>query len=176
MTFALQSGAGRGGASSPGRAGSRGAVPNEAPILASGVAPVTASHVDAMVTPATGKVGKQVGMTQVATAPIDASGNFVLRPDPTSRALAPAVVDAIANNNSWVNLQLFEFGADGKTAVTNIARQYVDASGRAFSLAEFRAAPASGHWVGDGGGGTKVNPKYEVPLRFPKMKPLKKGR
>jgi hypothetical protein len=34
-----------------------------------------------------------------------------------------------------VNLELFETGADGKMAITNVARQYVDASGWPVSLA-----------------------------------------
>jgi hypothetical protein len=113
------------------------------------------------------KVGQRVRVTQVAAAPIDASGNFVLRPDPTSRPLARAIVKAITTNNSWVNLDLTETGADGKTAVTGIARQYVDASGKPLSLADFRAAPGSGHWIGDGTGSTTVDPKYEVALHSP---------
>jgi hypothetical protein len=116
------------------------------------------------VTPDSGKVGKRVRMTQVATAPINASGNFVLRPDPTSCPLARAIVEVITNNSSWVNLQLFETGADGKMAITNITRQYVDASGKPLSLAEFRTAPGSGHWIGDRTGSTTVDPKYEVAL------------
>jgi hypothetical protein len=130
----------------------------------------------ATLTPDSGKVGKRVRMKPVATAPIDASGKFVLRPDPTSPALASAIVKAIANNNSWVNLQLLEFGADRKTALTNITRQYVDASGKPLSLAEFRSAPASGHWIGDGTGSPRVNPKYEVALPSPKVTPLTKSR
>jgi hypothetical protein len=63
-----------------------------------------------------------------------------------------------------VNLDLFESGADRKYATTSISRQYVDASGKPFSLAEFRAAPGSGHWIGDDTGNTTVNPKYEVSL------------
>lgn len=158
VTFALRSGAG------PGGAPSGGAAPNDGPVLAGGVAPVTGGSVVATVSADSGKVGTRVRVTQVATAPIDASGNFVLRPDPTSRPLAPAIVKAITNNNSWVNLDLLETGADGKTAITGIARQYVDASGKPISLAELRAAPGSGHWVGDGTGGTTVDPKYEVAL------------
>jgi hypothetical protein len=165
VIFALQSGAGSGGAPSPG--GSGGAASNVGPVLASGVALVTGGRIVATVTPDSGKVGKRVRMTQVAAAPIDASGNFVLRPDPNSRPLARALAEAIANNNSWVNLQLFETGADGKMAITAIARQYVDASGMPLSLAEFRAAPGSGHWIGDGVGSTTVNPKYEVALPSP---------
>ena len=111
-----------------------------------------------------GKVGTRVRVTQVATAPIDASGNFALRPDPASRPLARAIVEAIANNNSWVNLDVLETGAEGKAAVTGVARQYVDASGKPISLAEFRAAPGSGHWVGSDAGNTRVDPKYEVRL------------
>jgi hypothetical protein len=118
----------------------------------------------ATVTGDSAKVGQRVRITQVATAPINASGNFVLRPDPTSRALAAAIVKAITKNNSWVNLDLTETGADGKTAITGIARQYVDASGKPVSLTEFRAAPRSGHWIGDGIGSTTVDPKYEVVL------------
>jgi hypothetical protein len=161
LIFALQSGAGPGGAPSP--AGS-GGVASNGPVLAGGVAPVSGGRVVATVTGDSAKVGQRVRITQVATAPINASGNFVLRPDPTSRALAAAIVKAITTNNSWVNLDLTETGADGKTAITGIARQYVDASGKPVSLAEFRAAPRSGHWVGDGTGGTTVDPKYEVAL------------
>ena len=80
------------------------------------------------------------------------------------RPLAAAIVKAITRNNGWVNLQLFETGADGSMAITDITRQYVDASGKPLSLGEFRAAPGSGHWIGDGTGTTTVNPKYEVAL------------
>jgi hypothetical protein len=118
----------------------------------------------ATVTPDSTKVGQRVRLIQVATAPVDASGNFVLRPDPTSRPLAAAIVKAIAKNNGWVNLDLLETGADGKTAITSIPRQYVDASGMPLSLAEFRAAPRSGHWIGNGADGTKVDPNYEIAL------------
>jgi hypothetical protein len=161
VTFALQSGAGPAGAPSPAATG------NEGPVLAGGVAPVTGGRVVATVTPDSGKVGQRVRTIQVATAPIDASGNFVLRPDPTSRLLAPAIVEAIRNNNSWVNLDLLETGTGGKMAITSITRQYVDASGKPLSLAEFRAAPGSGHWIGDGTGSTTVDPKYEVAVHSP---------
>ena len=161
MTFALQSGTGSAGAPSHAATG------NEGPVLAGGVAPVTGGRVVATVTPNSGKVGQRVRMIQVATAPIDASGNFVLRPDPTSRLLAPAIVEAIRNNNSWVNLTLLETGTDGKMAITSITRQYLDASGKPLSLAEFRAAPGSGHWIGDGNGSTTVDPKYEVAVHSP---------
>lgn len=161
MTFALRSGAGAGGAPSPAASGG---ASSEGPVLAGGVAPVAGGKVVATVTPDSGKVGQRVRMTQVAAAPIDASGNFVLRPDPNSRPLATAIVKAIKSNNSWVNLELLETGADGKTATTSIPRQYVDASGKPFSLVEFRAAPGSGHWIGDDTGTTTVNPKYEVAL------------
>jgi hypothetical protein len=165
VTFALQSGAGPGGVpAATGGAGSGGAASNEGPVLADGVAPVTGGRVVATVTPDSAKVGQRVRVIQVATAPIDASGNFVLRPDPTTRPLASAIVKAITSNNSWVNLDLTETGTDGKTAITSIPRQYVDASGKLFSLAEFRAAPGSGHWIGDGTGSTRVDPKYEVAL------------
>jgi hypothetical protein len=167
VTFALQSGSGPGGAPSPaatGGAGSGGAASNGGPVLAGGVAPVSGGRVVATVTGDSAKVGQRVRVTQVATAPIDASGNFVLRPDPTSRPLTAAIVNAISKNSSWVNLDLLETSADGRTAVTSIARQYVDASGKPFSLPEFRAAPGSGHWIGDGTGGTTVDPKYQVAL------------
>ena len=166
VTFALQSGAGPGGTPSraaTGGAGSGGA-PNEGPVLAGGVAPVSGGRVVATVMGDSARVGQRVRVTQVATAPIDASGNFVLRPDPTSRPLAAAIVKAISKNGSWVNLDLLETGADGKTAVSSIARQYVDAAGKPISLAEFRAAPGSGHWIGNATGGTTVDPKYEVVL------------
>ncbi len=144
--------------STPG--GTNGAA-NKGPVLASGVAPVTGGTVVATVMPDLQKVGQRGRLIQVATAPIDASGNFVLRPDPSSGPLSSAIVKAIAGNNSWVNLDLSEMGADRKMAVTSITRQYVDASGKPVSLAEFRATPGSGHWVGDTGG-TTVDPKYEV--------------
>jgi len=100
-----------------------------------------------------------LAVSQVATAPIDASGSFVLRPDPTSSPLARAIRKAIARNNSWVNLDLYETGVDGKTATTSIARQYVDASGKPFSLAKFRSAPGSGHWIGNLSGSLRVDPE-----------------
>lgn len=140
--------------------------PNKGPVLARGVAPVTGGSVVARLVADSPnvKVGQRIRLTQIATAPIDSSGNFVLRPDPTSRPLARAIVVAIAHNGGWVNLQLLETGADGKMAVTNITRQYVDASGEPVSLAEFRVAPGIGHWIGDGAGGTTVDRKYEVVL------------
>ena len=167
MTLALQSGGAPGGAASPagnGAAVSGGAGSNDGAVLAGGVAPVTGGRVVATVMGDATKIGQRVRITQVATAPIDTSGNFVLRPDPTARPLAAAIVKAITTNNSWVNLELTETGADGKAAITNVARQYVDASGKPFSLAEFRATPGSGHWIGDSTGGTTVDPKYEVVL------------
>lgn len=162
VTLALQFGAGPGGA--PPAAVTGGTAANEGPVLAGGVAPVTGGKVEATVTGDTAAIGKRVRVTRVATAPIDASGRFVLRPDPTSPPLARAIAEAIAKNDSWVNLDLLETGADGKLAVTSISRQYVDPSGTPFSLAGFRAAPGSGHWIGDGTGGTTVDPKHEVAL------------
>jgi hypothetical protein len=167
VTFALQSGGGPGGAPSPAAtagAGAGGAASNEGPVLAGGVAPVTGGTVVAMMTPDLRKIGERGRMIRVATAPIDASGNFVLRPDPTSRPLARAIVAAITKNGGWVSLDLSETGADGRVAITGIARQYVNASGKPLSLAEFRAAPGSGHWIGNGTGSTTVDPKYEVAL------------
>ena len=125
---------------------------------------MTGGTVLATMIPDSAKVGQVVRLIRVASAPIDASGNFVLRPDPTSRPLAAAIVKAITKNGGWVNLGLQEDGADGKQAVTNISRQYVDASGKPFSVAEFRKAPESGHWIGDiGTGGTTVKTASEVP-------------
>ena len=164
VTFALQSGSG--GAQRPatrGGAGSGGTAANNGPVLADGVAPVIGGTVVATVIPHL-KLGQSAPEIVIATAPIDASGNFVLRPAPASRALAAAIVKAITKNNGWVNLDLSETGADRKTAVTSFARQYVDASGKPFSLAEFRAAPGSGHWIGDGTGSTTVDPKSELVL------------
>ena len=165
MTVALQSGSG--GARPPaarGGAGSGSTAANNGPVLAGGVAPVIGGTVVATVTPDL-KLGQSAPEILIATAPIDASGNFVLRPAPTSRPLAAAIVKAITKNGGWVNLDLNETGADRKTAVTGVARQYVDASGKPFSLAEFRAAPGSGHWIGDGNGSTTVDSKYELVLR-----------
>jgi hypothetical protein len=114
-------------------------------------------------TPDLTKDGQSARAILVAKAPIDASGSFVLRPDPASRALAAAIAKAITSNGGWVNLDLNETGSDGKSAITSIGRQYVDASGKPFSLAAFRAAPGSGHWIGNvNGGSTTVDPKYEV--------------
>lgn len=164
MTLALQSGSG--GARPPatrGGAGSGSTAANNGPVLADGVAPVTGGTVVATVIPHL-KLGQSAREIMIATAPIDASGNFVLRPAPASRALAAAIVKAITKNSGWVNLDLSETGADRKTAVTGFSRQYVDASGKPFSLAEFRAAPDSGHWIGDGTGGTTVDPKDELVL------------
>jgi hypothetical protein len=161
VSLALQSGAGPAGA---GGAGSGTAAPNNGPVLADGVAPVIGGRIVATVMGDATKIGQRVRVTQVATAPIDASGKFVLHPNPTSRPLALAIAKAITNNNSWVNLDLSETGADGKMATTGIARQYVDASGKPLTLAEFRAAPGSGHWIGNGTGNTTVDPKYEVAL------------
>jgi hypothetical protein len=158
--FALQLGAGPGGAPTGARSGGA----NAHPILAGGVAPVTGGRVVATVMGNAEQIGQRVRETQVAAAPIDASGNFVLRPDPTSRQLSAAIVGAIKKNGGWVNLDLSEAGADGRFAITGFSRQYVDASGKPFTLAEFRAAPGSGHWIGDGTGGTTVNPKVEVVL------------
>ena len=163
VTLALRSGAGSPGGASP-AAGSGGAAATQGPVLAGGVAPVSGGTVVATVGPDLKNVGDSGRPTRVAAAPIDASGSFVLRPDPSSRPLARAIVKAIRTNNSWVNLELLETGADGKTALTSIPRQYVDASGKAFSLAEFRAAPGSGHWITDGTGGTTVDAKQEVVL------------
>jgi len=126
---------------------------------------ITGGVVVATITPDLVRDGQSAMAIPVATAPIDASGNFVLRPDPTSRALSRATAKAIATNGGWVNLDLTETGADGKSAVTSITRQYVDASGKPLSLAEFRAAPHRGHWIGNGTGNTTtVDPKYETPL------------
>jgi hypothetical protein len=163
VTFGLQSGGSPShGTTAPGPGV---AARNGGPTLAGGVAPVTGGTVVATVTPNVSKVGQRVRAIQVAAAPIDASGNFVLRPDPASRPLARAILDAIRHNNGWVNLDLVETGADGKSAVTTLARRYVDDSGKPVSLTEFRAAPAGGHWLGNGTGGTTVDPKYEVVLR-----------
>jgi hypothetical protein len=163
VTLALHSSGARSPAAAGG-AGSRGTPSDDGPVLAVGVAPVSGGRVVATLTPDSAKVGRRVRLTQVATGPIDASGNFVLRPDPTSRPLAPAIVQAMTNNGSWVNLQLFETGADGRMAITNITRQYVDKSGKPLSLAEFRAAPGRGHWIGDRNRSTRVDSKYEVAL------------
>jgi hypothetical protein len=170
-------GAGPRGTPSPSGADSGGAAANEGPVLAGGVAPVAGGRVVATVMADSGKVGQRVRTTQVATATIDGSDNFVLQPDPASRPLAPAIDKAIKSNNSWVNLELFETGADGKMAITDITKQYVGASGKPLSLTEFRAAPRSGHWIGDGTGSTTVNPRYEGhPPLVPKLATLTKSR
>src|SRR4029077_192926 len=83
LTFALQSGAGPAGTGGP---GSGTAAPNNGPVLADGVAPVTGGRVVATVMGDATRIGQRVRVTQVATAPIDASGKFILRPDPTSRS------------------------------------------------------------------------------------------
>ena len=159
----MQSGPGP-GVRSPGGAVSGGTASNDGPALAGGVAAVRGGTVVATVTPNSAKVGRRVRVTQVATAPVDGSGHFVLRPDPTSRPLARAIVQAIRTNGGWVNLGLIETGADGRTAITDISRQYVDASGKPFSVAEFRSEPRDGHWIGTGTGDTTVDPRDEVAL------------
>ena len=161
LIIALNPGAGPGGPPSP---AATGGASSEGPVLAGGVAPVTGGRVVATVMGDATRIGQRVRVTQVAAAPIDAPGNFVLRPDPGSRPLAAAIIRAITKNGGWVNLDLLETGAGGNTAITGIARQYVDASGKPLSLAEFRAAPGSGHWIGDRTGGTTVDPKYEIAL------------
>jgi hypothetical protein len=144
VTLALQSSAGPGGAPSAAAtagAGSGGAALNEGPVLAGGVAPVTGGRVVASVTPDSGKVGTRVRLTQIATAPIDASGNFVLRPDPTSRVLAPTIVEAI----------------------TSIARQYVDVSGK-----PSRLPSSEQHQAAATGSATAPAARWSIPnMRLP---------
>jgi hypothetical protein len=144
------------------------------PVLASGVAPVTGGTVTVTATPNLANVGDSGAPIQVATAPIDASGNFVLQPTTTSGALASLISSALAQNNGWVNLDLTETGADGTTTIQSITRQYVDSSGQPVSLSAFQSAETAGQtgttaptsglgrWVGSqaDNGSTTVGPAY----------------
>ena len=169
----LLMGAGAGGAET--------SLPTTTPVFASGVAPVTNGSVVAMATPNLATVGSSAPAIRVATAPIDAAGNFVLQPDTTSGAMASLIAAALAQNNGWVNLDLIETGANGETTIQSIARQYVDASDQPVPPAAFHAAwrqraPHShlkkslaassglGHWLGDeaDNGSTTVDPAYAV--------------
>jgi hypothetical protein len=162
VTVALRPGSGPQSRTEAGGAGS--AAENDGPVLAGGVAPVSGGEVVATMIPRSAKVGQVVKLIQLGTAPIDSSGNFLLRPNPTSPPLARAIADAITHNGGWVNLDLNETGTDGRSALTSISRQSVDASGTPLSLAEFREAPGKGQWIGDGTGSTTVDPKYEFTL------------
>ena len=95
------------------------------------------------------KAGRSFREIEFATATIDASGKFVIRTDPTSRPLIRAIAEAIRTNSGWLNVRLNEYGSDRKSALTGFPRQYVDASGKPFTLSELQAAPESGHWIGD---------------------------
>jgi hypothetical protein len=154
-------------------------LPTTTPVFASGVAPVTNGSVVAMATPNLTTVGSSAPAIQVATAPIDGAGNFVLQPDTTSGAMASLIAAALAQNNGWVNVDLVETGSNGATTIQSIARQYVDASGQPVSPAAFHAAShpqaprlhlkrgltassGLGHWVGNeaDNGSTTVDPVY----------------
>jgi hypothetical protein len=150
LTLALQSGPGR----------------PEGPVLASGVAPVSSGTVVAGVMPDLTKVGQSGRMIEIATATIDASGRFVIRTDPSSRALLRVIAQAIRTNSGWVNIDLNEYGSGGKSAITSVSRRYVNASGQPLSLSELQAAPESGHWISDDDArGLRVDPKYEILMR-----------
>lgn len=142
------------------------------PVLATGVAPVTNGVVTASITPATQTIGDTVRPAEVASAPIDSAGNFVMPADPGSGAMASVVQDALAKNNGWVNLDLTAIGANGETAVQSIARQFVNDSGQTVTGGKLRtagsAASGLGHWTGEEGddGSTSVDPvQYAVVTR-----------
>jgi hypothetical protein len=147
------------------------------PLLASGVAPVTGGTVTASVTPDLTNVGDSASEIQVATAPIDASGNFALQPTLTSGAMASVISSAIAGNNGWVNLDLTEIGTNGAATIQSISRQYVDAFGNPIPLGDFQTALAEaaagetpntgiGHLVGAEGdsGSITVDPNVSAPI------------
>jgi hypothetical protein len=116
---------------------------NDGPVLVRGVTPFTNGTVVATVpTVATGSTAS-IPMAQVATAPIDASGKFVLRANLTSGPLAQSIADG------WlvVNIEARQGGASRKAVSSDFDEEYVNASGNAFSLAKLRAAPGSGHWL-----------------------------
>ncbi len=129
---------------------------NEGPVLVSGVTPFTSGTVVATVpVAATKPIVASIPLARVATAPIDASGRFVLRANPTRGPLAGSIVNAIKSNPRWfgdwlsVNIEARQGGHSRKAVSRDSYEEYVEASGHPFSLAEFRAAPGSGHWVSD---------------------------
>jgi hypothetical protein len=137
--------------------------PTTVPVLATGVAPLTNGIVTATAEPVLQNVGDSAPVMQIASAPIDASGNFTVRADPNTGAMASAVAHAVATNNGWVNLDLVEVGANGETTVQSISRQFAGVSGQPLPGAAPGTAAArsltSGHWAGEDGT-TKVGPAY----------------
>ena len=143
------------------------------PVLASGVAPagVANGFVTALVHPDLKQVGATGQVTTLASAPIDASGNFTLTANPAAGAMAAAVARADANNGGWLNMDLVETGANGEVVVQGASRQYAS-SGQMVPLSSIQSvAPAAaaslGSWRSDpessDGGTTTVDPsEYAV--------------
>jgi hypothetical protein len=169
ITLALvgASGTARGGTHAAGQV----TISGTTPVLASGVAPagLTDGIVTATVT-ADAAVGGTVPVTTLASAAIDASGNYTLTANPGgSPTIASAVKDAIVKNGGWLNIDLTSVGANGETVVQSIARQFVGSSGAMVSKASIGSAGTSagglGAWVGDeaDNGSTTVDPtRYAV--------------
>ena len=125
------------------------------PVLATGVAPtgVTSGIVTATVEPPLQNVGDSGQAITVASAPISASGGFVLTADPGVGSMESVVNDAIANNGGWVNMDLIETGANGETTIQSVSRQFVSSSGQMVSATSIDGAGAGasslGSWSGD---------------------------
>jgi hypothetical protein len=118
---------------------------NEGPVLVSGVTPFTSGTVVATVQVAATKPIASIPLAQVATAPIDASGRFVLRANPTFGPLADAIRQG--DGEVAVNIEARQGGASRKAVSVDFWEFFVGASGKPLSVAKFRAAPGSGHWL-----------------------------
>lgn len=121
------------------------------PVLASGVAPVTSGKVIATVTPNLA-VGQSAKPIQVASAPIDAHGNFTLPADPGTQPLAGIIKKALVDTNGWVNLDLIEMGANGETATQAVSRQFVTPSGLPISSTDIASAGVNAGSLGEWNG------------------------
>lgn len=153
--------AGAGGAATKTKQRTQGA-PTLPPVLATGVAPVTGGTVTATVAPGLQNVGDSAQVPPVASASIDPSGNFTVRADPNTGAIASAVAHAIAANDGWVNIDLTEVGANGEMTIQSISRQFVGGSGQpVVGAASKKSHTASGvgHWAGENGT-TRVGSSY----------------
>jgi hypothetical protein len=170
--FVIAALAGAGMASAGSKAAGVGGSQSGTPVLATGVAAVANGLVTATATPNLQHIGDRAPAVEVATAPVDGAGNFVLRADPNAGQMASVVAKAIADNNGWVNLDLTEIGADGKTTIQSISRRFVNGSGQVVSAAALqKAGPAAsglGHWAGEeGAGGSATVPAENVVVTQP---------
>ncbi|HZT94817.1 MAG TPA: hypothetical protein VE985_10115 [Gaiellaceae bacterium] len=149
-----------------------------APVLASGVAPVTSGTVTATVTPDLQTIGGSTSSTVVASAPISSSGSFALYANPGSGPMASIVSNAIANNNGWVNMDLTEIGSNGEVAIQSISRQFTGGGGVPITETAIQSdggnASSIGSWAGDGAvsdsssvQGASVDPSTYVVIRQP---------